>query len=91
MAASSPLAGSVLELYAVLSRTKFFIVIQSAQMDIYHICTFQMQMLQYPDTLHTLLGNAESTKECVKSSYPVEQMYYVCCAKQGYWNNHSLV
>ena len=56
IAASIPVAGTMLELFAVLSRTAFFNVSQSAQMDICHICTFQMQMLQYPDTLYTLLG-----------------------------------
>ena len=71
MAASIPVAGTMLELSAVLSRTAFFNVIQSAQMDICHICTFQIQMLQYPDTLYTLLGTMDSTKECVTSAYPV--------------------
>ena len=71
MAASISVAGSMLELYAVLSRTTFFNVIQCAQMDICHICTFQIQMLQYPDTLYTHLGTVESVKECGTSAYTV--------------------
>ena len=89
MTASSPIARTMLEMYAVLSSTEFFNVIQSAQMDICPICSFQMQMLQYPDTLYILLGTVDYTKECVTSAYPVEQIYYVCCAKQGYWNNQQ--
>ena len=65
------MAGTMLELSAVLSRTAFFSVIQSAQMDISHICTFQIQMLLYPDTLYTLLDTVNSAKECVTSAYPV--------------------
>ena len=85
MAASIPVAGTIIELYAVLSRTAiFFNVLQSAQMDICHMCTFQIQMLQYPDTLYTFLGTVESAKECVTSAYPADQIYYVCCAQQGY-------
>ena len=84
MAASISVAGTMLELYAVLSRTAFFNVIQSAQMDICHICTFQMQMLQYPDTLYTLLGTVESTKECTTWTYPVVLKYILCCAIQRY-------
>ena len=84
MAASIPVAGTMWELYAVLSRAAFFNVLQSAQMDICHVCTFQIQLLQYPDTLYTLLGTVESAKECVTSVYPADQMYYVCCGKQEY-------
>ena len=62
MAASKPMALTLLEKCAVLSRSEFFSVIQSAQMDKCHTCTFQMQC---PDTLYTLLSILESTKECV--------------------------
>ena len=80
MAASCAIAGTMLEKYAVLSRTEFFNVIQSAQIDICHRCTFQMQMLQYPDTLDILMSTVESAKECVTSDYPDEQICYECCA-----------
>ena len=65
MAASKPIAVTLLEKCAVLSRSEFFNVILSAQTDICHTCTFQMQMLQCPDTLYTLLSILESAKECV--------------------------
>ena len=72
MAASIPVAGTILELYAVLSRTAIFLnVLRSAQMDKCQRCIFQVQMLQYPDTLYTLLGTVESAKECVTPAYPV--------------------
>ena len=69
MAASKPIAVTLLEKCAVLSRSEFFNVILSAQTDKCHTCTLQMQMLQCPDTLYTLLSILISAKECVTGVY----------------------
>ena len=69
----------MLELYAVLSRTEFFIVIQSVQMVMCHICTFQMQMLQYPDTLFTLLDSVVHIKVCKVSIPCCVHIIFVLC------------
>ena len=55
-----------------------FNVLQSAQMDICHVCTFQIQMLQYPDTLYTL-GHCEIHQGVCNISIPC-CMYVNFCA-----------
>ena len=83
MVASSPIAGTMLELHAALSRTDF---------PCYTECTDgHMPYMYLPDanaavsnTLYTLLGTVESTKECTTSTYPVVLKYILCCAKQRY-------